>query len=429
MSVPVLIAVPGSAEAALVAGWESCRRDVVVARRCVDVPELLAASAAGLGRAALVGADLPGFDAETVLRLAADGVALVVLVPDGEEDHERRVRQFGVAHVAVSGTEPVVLASLVVDAVLAGRAEGFGGPLNALSRPQAPDPPAPGEPTPLERPVSGQVVTVWGPHGSTGRTTVAATLAAELAATGQQVLLVDADTYGASVAQVLGLLDEAPSLLAAVRAATDGRWDVPALHRTAPEAVPGLRVLTGSTSPGRWHEVRPAGLQRVLDVARAAVDWTVVDVSACAEQDEDALYDVPVLRRNAAAVTALAAADVVLVVGASDPVGLQRMVAAWLRLPALAPQAVAVAVANRVRAAAVGPDPGRRIGAALRRFAGVEDVVPVPEDAPACDAALLRGCTLAEAAPRSPARRALTHLAGRVVEAASAVHEAGPPAS
>jgi Mrp family chromosome partitioning ATPase len=41
---------------------------------------------------------------------------------------------------------------------------------------------------------------VWGPKGGPGRTTVAVNLAFEAAATGGEVLLVDADTYGGAVA-------------------------------------------------------------------------------------------------------------------------------------------------------------------------------------------------------------------------------------
>ena len=159
-------------------------------------------------------------------------------------------------------------------------------------------------------------------------------------------------------------------------------------------------------------------------MARAAADWVVVDVASCAEQDEDGLFDVPVLRRNAATLTALAVADVVLVVGVSDPVGLQRMVTAWQDVARLAPDATAVAVANRVRSTSVGRGPERRVATALERFAGIVDPVLVPEDVQACDAALLQGRTLGEEAPRSAARRALGRLATRVQEVAPAV--AGP---
>ena len=50
-----------------------------------------------------------------------------------------------------------------------------------------------------------------------GKTTIALNLAVAFAEKGRRTLLVDLDTYGASVAQVLSLLDEAPGVAAACR--------------------------------------------------------------------------------------------------------------------------------------------------------------------------------------------------------------------
>jgi Mrp family chromosome partitioning ATPase len=66
-------------------------------------------------------------------------------------------------------------------------------------------------------------VAVWGPTGAPGRTTVAVNLAAELALLGRHTLVVDADTYGGTIAQAVGLFDESPGLAAAARAAGQGR--------------------------------------------------------------------------------------------------------------------------------------------------------------------------------------------------------------
>ena len=63
------------------------------------------------------------------------------------------------------------------------------------------------------------------PTGAPGRSTVALNLAAELAVHAP-TLLVDCDTYGSSVAQSLGLLDEAPGMAAACRAADQGALDL-----------------------------------------------------------------------------------------------------------------------------------------------------------------------------------------------------------
>ncbi|MFC7162158.1 CpaE family protein [Aquipuribacter hungaricus] len=257
----------------------------------------------------------------------------------------------------------------------------------------------------------GRVVAVWGPPGAPGRTTVAVGVAAELADAGQEVLLVDADTYAASVAQVLGLLDESPGLVAAVRAGLEGRLDPPLLARLAPVAAPRLRVLTGLTRAARWSELRPAGLEAVLDTGCRLVDVVVVDLAPPLEEDEELSYDTAAPRRNGAALDVLRAADDVLVVGSADPVGLQRLVRGLQDLAAAVPSAAPVVVVNRVRADAVGRGPAVRVAEALRRFAGVEVRHLVPDDRPATDRALLSGRTLLEQSPGSPARAALRTLA------------------
>ncbi|WP_337063469.1 AAA family ATPase [Kineococcus sp. G2] len=404
MSLPVLLAVPGPVEARLVAAWEGLRREVVVVRRCADLAEVLAAAGAGLARAAVLGADLPGADAEAVDALRRHGVGLLVLLPAGEAGtaHEHRWRALGARGFARSGEDPAALAHAVAAAAEAVVHPGGGA---------VPAAPAPG--TAEEQVLSdaaaagtGRTVAVWGPHGSTGRSTVAVNLAAELAATGAATVLADLDTRGACVAQLLGVLDEAPGLLAAVRAATEGRLDAGVLQRHAALVLPDLAVLTGAPDPRRWSELRPVGLRRVLEVAAGVAEWVVVDLPGGSDEEEDG-------SRDASTAVALEAADAVLVVGAADPVGLQRWIRAWQRLGELAPGVPAFAVLSRVRASAVGAPAPRRVAGVLHRFAGVVDAVLLPED-PAADEAALSGRTLGEVAPRSPLRRALAELAHRL---------------
>lgn len=269
----------------------------------------------------------------------------------------------------------------------------------------------PGEPPEDEGP--GVVVVVWGPTGSPGRTTVAVNLAAELADPLTPVVLVDADTYGASAAQTLAVLDEVPGVAAAARAADQGTLDRDALARLAPEVRPGLRILTGLPRADRWPEVRDAALADVLDRCRELARFTVVDVAAPLEQDEELSFDTLAPRRNGATLTALEAADRVVVVGTGDPVGLQRLVRG-LDLLSECTHAERTVVVTRVRPGPVGPDPGRRIQEALDRFASAGRVHLVPEDQDALDVALLHGRALLEVRPRSASRLALAELADLV---------------
>jgi MinD-like ATPase involved in chromosome partitioning or flagellar assembly len=419
MNVPVLTAVTNASwEEALVEALGRSDFGVTVVRRCVDVADLLATASAGTARAVLVSSDLRRLDRETLARLAVQGVAVVGLVPRDDDAAERRLRQLGVLHVLPADSDPAQISTAVMDAVA-----------SAIDAPAAPggpsDPLAALPDLPLEPPDAdddldlpegtGRLIAVWGPTGAPGRTTVAVTLAAELAALGHSTLLADADVYGGAVAQSLGLLDEAPGLAAAVRLANNGMLDVPALAQLARRAAPHLRVLTGITRAERWTELRPSALEVVLGLSRRLAAVTVVDCGFCLEQDEELAYDQSVARRNGATLAALAAADTVLAVGSGDPVGLQRLVRGLAELSEAVPGVRPAVVVNRLRGSVVPGDAEQEITSALQRYAGIEPVGFVPWDPKAADAALLAGRSLTEVAPDSPARIAVAALAARYV--------------
>ena len=418
--VPVLTAVSDARwEAALVAALERGDLGVAVVRRCVDLADLLATASTGSARAALLSADLRRLDREALGRLAVAGVAVVGLVPPGDEDAERRLRQLGVRHVLPSDSTPQQLSDAVVEAVAAagppppGERAGLGDPRSALA-----DPLRTTESEHLPAgPGSGQVVAVWGPTGAPGRTTVAVGIASELASLGRPTLLVDADVYGGVVAQLLGLLDEAPGLAAACRLANVGALDTVALAELARAVTPCLRVLSGIARADRWPELRPAALEVVLAQARSLAAVTVVDCGFALEQDEELAYDTSAPRRNGATLAALELADTVVAVGSADPVGLQRLVRGLGELRDAVPEAHPVVVVNRLRASAVPGDSQAEVRAALERYAGVTDLRVVPLDVEGMDRAVAAGRTLVEAAPASPARLALGALAASLVGA------------
>jgi MinD-like ATPase involved in chromosome partitioning or flagellar assembly len=434
-----------------VTGLERTDRTVVVVRRCADLADLLAAAATGQGRAAVLSADLRSLGGEALSRLALAGVAVVALVEPGDDAAQRRLHQLGVREVLPADAAAEQVADAVVAAVQqveqrervehreqheqvgqrdqrdraggatpdpASEAPGATSATSATRTAYA-DPRRSlaargtgGEPT-AGPDGAGRVVVVWGPAGAPGRTTTAIGLAAEVAAAGGACLLVDADTYAGSVAQLLGLLDEVPGLATAARSADHGTLDVGALAALAPQVTPGLRVLTGLVSASRWPEVRPASFAVVLRAARGLTACTVVDTSASLEQDEELSYDTAAPRRNGVTLQALQDADVVVAVGSADPVGLQRLVRGLQELAGIV-ASPPVVVVNRVRASAVGPAPERAVRRALARYAGVDDPVLVPDDGAVLDAAVLQGRTLPEAAPSSPVRAAHARLAARL---------------
>lgn len=417
--VPVLTAVSDAMwEARLVSALERGDLGVEVVRRCVDLADLLATAATGQAQAALLSADLRRLDRDALTRLAVGGVAVVGLVAPGDEDAERRLRQLGVVNVLPSDASAEAISAAVIEAVVA--LTPTPADLSALADPRAALVDAgPGLPTALPdlRPGSGRLLAVWGPTGAPGRTTVAVGLASELAELGWPTLLIDADAYGGVVGQVLGLLDESPGIAAACRLANNGALDLPALAALARQLTPTLRLLSGIGRADRWPELRPAALETVLALSTSLVAMTVIDCGFCLEQDEELSYDTMAPRRNGATLAILDQAETVVAVGTADPVGLQRLVRGLAELKEAVPGLRPLVVVNRLRASAVPGDAESEVRNALSRYAGVDEVSFIPLDTAGVDGAVAIGRTLAEAAPGSAARQAMSALAASLIGA------------
>ena len=405
-------------EADLVAGL--ARADgVTVVRRCVDVADLLATASAGIARGVIASSDLRRLDRDVVTRLDLMGVAVVGMVHAGDAVAEQTLRRLGIAHLVCA------------DAPLDDVVERLRVAVDGMSTTQDSRPPTPpAETADDEAPADlGRLIAVWGPTGAPGRTTVAIGVAAELAAAGEDVVLVDADVYGGTIAPALGIVDGGAGFASACRLANSGRLDPPALAALARALNPRLRVLTGIARADRWDEVRPSAAAAVLGLARTMAPYVVVDCGFCLEEDEELSYDTVAPRRNGATVTSLRAADTVVAVGSADPVGLQRLVRGLAELRETVPDVDPVVVINRLRPRIAGPgEPKAQIIEALQRFADVTPTAFVPLDQAALDKAVVDAQTLVEAAPASPVRQALAELAVRLTgERAPAFAAPAPP--
>jgi len=254
---------------------------------------------------------------------------------------------------------------------------------------------------------TGSVIAVWGPAGAPGRTTLAINIAAEIAAAGHTVVVADVDTYSASIAPSLGMLDEAPGFAAACRLAGSDSLNQSELERIAqrynsPKGA--FWVLTGLGRPSRWPELSTDRVTRTIDALRHWVDYVVLDTGFSLESDEELSSDMFAPRRNAATVTALRVADHVVACGLADPVGMARFLRAWSELTEVCGTSTVSVVMNQVRASAVGLNPRGQVTAMLLRFGGIEAPVLVPYDRGALDAAVLSGRTLRDASPKSQVR-------------------------
>jgi MinD-like ATPase involved in chromosome partitioning or flagellar assembly len=354
-------------------GLFSGRRDLVVLKRCVDVDDLLATASVGQADTAVVALEAPGLDLAAVDRLRASGVRSIAVAPGDLE--QARVRATRIGLRAVLGADEV---AELPDAIIATEPD----PL-----PEAPEPPAgPGGP-------SGRILTVWGPPGAPGRTTVATALAAALSAH-RRTTLVDVDPYGGSVAQVLGVLDEVSGLLAAARLAGAGMLEE--RFSSVQRALdPRLTVVTGLPRPDRWTEVRAGTVELLLETA-ARHGHVVVDTGFSLEQDGELVGR----GRHQMTLAALDVADEVLVVGNADPVGLSRLARALVDLREAQPATPVRVVVNRMRPTLGWSE--RDVAQMVAGFATPVGLHFLPEDRACVDRALVTGRTLLETNAESP---------------------------
>jgi hypothetical protein len=388
--VVVLVLAAGAAWESAALGRLGDRGDVVVLKRCVDVADLLATAAAKQADVAVVAIDSPGLDRAAVDHLRGHAVRPVAVLPGGPELDAAALRATRIGVRAVVGDDEL---EALPDLVVVGEEPAEPVARDGRHSPAARSP--------------GRVVAVWGPAGAPGRTTVAVGLAAELART-RRTVLVDADPYGGAVAQQLGIVDEVSGLLAAARTVAAGQ--LPERFGSVQRSLDHrLSVVTGLPRPDRWVEVRAGVVEHLLEVA-AGHGCVVVDTGFCLEHDP--ATEGTRAGRNSMTLSALEVADVVVVVGSADPVGLSRLARGLAELRDTTGRSDGTVVVNRMRPTLGWAE--HDIAGMLQGLARMAGPHFLPEDRVAVDRALVTGRSLAEVGD-SALGRGLAQLAAVVV--------------
>lgn len=262
------------------------------------------------------------------------------------------------------------------------------------------------------KPKIGKIIAVWGTHGAPGRSTLALALAAYLNEQGSTIL-VDCDINAPAQVQLLGLPEDSSGLASAARLATHGELDSTRLVQTLLSAKADLQVLTGLGRSGRWRELPVASMNKVWEVCRHTAEYTVVDLSGGLEEErvEDFAMEPD---HDAVAAALLEQADLTLIVGAADPVGIRRLIQ-LLNSNRQAVGGRSQVVVNRVRSSTAGADPNSAIGSVLARYTSASDIVYVPADYRLFDKALMQAQPVAVIESRSAAAKSIAKLAKLVM--------------
>jgi MinD-like ATPase involved in chromosome partitioning or flagellar assembly len=271
--------------------------DADLVLRCVDRVETHAVIRSG-DVDALISAGIPRWlDDQTIGEALARGIRIVSLTDDLEE--QQRMERLG-SQVLATGATPI-------DVLGACRED----------RPDF----DPDEPTRHALSLEARLIAVWGPKGSPGRTSIAVELAAEISKREPATLLIDSDLYGGDIAQLLGIVDETPTVVWATRMAAKGALDPSALREALRRPYPrGPLVLSGVKRPDLWAEVSDHGWRELISVARTSFKFVVCDVGFCLEPPATAYLD-PSLGRNQVARETVMMADRVIAVCRGDALG------------------------------------------------------------------------------------------------------------
>ncbi len=373
-TIVVLVVASGAAWESPALGILGAQPGIVVLKRCVDVDDLLATASAGQADVAVLGLDAPGLDVAAVDHLRGHRVRPVaVIASEAIEGGRVRASRIGIAE-------------LVADDALETLPDAVTTADRAPIRPGSEVPSASSATA-----AGGRLIAVWGPAGAPGRTTVATGVAAELARRDQRTILVDADPYGASVGQQLGIVDGVSGLLAAARLTVGGQLEE--RFSSVQRAIDSrLSVVTGLPRPDRWVEVRPGAVEHLLETALHQ-GHVVVDTGFSLE--DDPAHDFGTRPpRNQLTLATLDLAEVIVVVGSADPVGLSRLVRGLAELRELVPTTPVRVVINRMRPSLGWTE--RDVAGMVGGFARLSGLHFLPEDQATVDRALVAGRTVLE---------------------------------
>jgi len=261
-----------------------------------------------------------------------------------------------------------------------------------------------------EQLISGGSICIWGPIGSPGKSTFALNLACELALSGRRVLLIDLDTYSASIGTMLGINDPPPGLAAAIRLAGQGRLDADQFARVSVEHSVGkgtLSVLTGLGSDSRWPEVTPQKTRELVEAALESYEYVVLDVASPLETGLKHVGGI--VERNVATRTALEISSLTVALFNADQLGIKRFCDAFELLSGIVGEPILVA--NRLRQSALGGGAKRQIEEVIGELCKTEINWFIPEDRNSCDRAVLEMVPLAILKRSSAARQVIAQFA------------------
>lgn len=252
-----------------------------------------------------------------------------------------------------------------------------------------------------------RLISIWGPLGSTGKSTVALNLAHELALLGQKVILLDLDTYAPALNQLLPIEATSAGLAGAARLIRQGRFSTEELERLSFKVKNGrhhFHFLPGLPNSSRWPEITPETVQQLVGTCSQNFDIILADVASSLE-DQITSTESPTAR-NCVTRTAIRLSNQVITILSTTQLSAARYLNAFSQLDEL--QKTRILVLN-------GHRPSQQIVSAIRTLTRENVLAHIPADEPAMQLAESQKLPLSLARRKSPAGNAIAALAHKLL--------------
>ena len=252
-----------------------------------------------------------------------------------------------------------------------------------------------------------RVIAIWGPNGSTGKTTIALNLTYELASHGNQVLLIDADTHSPSLTQLHGITEPTPGLPAIARLIRQGRFDRSQLDRlsiTIKHRRTRYKLVPGLPTANRWPELTPDSITQLVNQAKPEYDFIIIDLASSLEPNLSSLESATT--RNTITRTCIESADRLLVILKQSPLSLHRYLQNFAELEELQKQRDLIINFSTRNSKYID---------ALKHLTKETPTTHIPEDYPSLQLAESEHLPLALSRRKSTSRTAISELANKLL--------------
>lgn len=270
MKTELLLAITDS-EWELALGREvSTNSSFKIGRRCVDLAEVLTMLQVKDFKLAIISSEVNNLDLEVVTEIERKSCLLIGVFKDGDYLKADRLSELGIKHVL--GFNEINPSNFFTNLMFCLN-QKLGIPEENSSGAVIPG-----------------LISVWGTSGAPGRTTLAIDIASALQQVSSSCLLIDADVTNPSIASALGLAEDISGVSAAIHLAQSGKLSRESLFDCVKKSKIDLSVLTGILNPDRWIEIRPSGLQKLLEYNSEIFSNQVVDLNSILPDTREGTY-------------------------------------------------------------------------------------------------------------------------------------------